>query len=74
MSMRWLILIAVVVAGCADERPPTAQERYDAALKDPINYSPFDGRNKKSDDISGGGVMEFKKDAFKRDVNSVFSP
>ncbi len=71
--MRWLILIALVVAaGCADEKGPTARERMDAALNDPFNYSPF--KDHKNDDISGGGLMEFQKDAFKRDVNSVFSP
>ena len=66
---KWLIILVVfVVAGCAEES--TIHERQDKAMKDPYNYSPFEDRT----DISGGGLMEFKKDAFKKDVGSVFNP
>lgn len=61
-----LIAIVVVAAGCSD-RPSTALERQNEALRDPFNYSPFNEK----DDISNGGMMDFNKDAFKRDVNSV---
>ena len=76
MYRRILILAAVAMAtmvgaGCNEDNPPTGiRQRQDAALQDPFNYSPYDDRT----DISGGGLMEFKKDAFKKDVNSVLSP
>jgi hypothetical protein len=65
-----MIIGAVILVGC--ENPPsTMRQRQDNALRDPMNYSP---RNADQTDISGGGVLDFKKDAFKRDVNSVFNP
>ncbi len=72
--MRTCILLALLacgsVSGCAEEQRPTPKQKQDAVLRDPWNYSPFDDRT----DVSGGGISDFKKDAFKKDVNSVFSP
>ena len=72
--MKSLLLIIVglfVVGGCAEDEKPSSglRERQDKALEDPFNYSPHDRT-----DISGGGLMELRKDAFKKDVDSVFNP
>ncbi|HEX2973275.1 MAG TPA: hypothetical protein VHP11_13150 [Tepidisphaeraceae bacterium] len=70
--MKWLLMVAVLaaLAGCSsDESSP--RQRQEEALRDPWNYSPY--RND-TGDVSGGGLTDFKKDAFKRDVNSVLSP
>ena len=69
------LLICVALAGCAaDTSKPTTQptnmrERQDQAMKDPFGYSP-----KMNDDISGGGIGEFDKDAFQRDVKNALDP
>jgi hypothetical protein len=68
------LLIALVgaVAGCeSGEKPAGMRQRQNHALKDPFNYSPYD---EDRTDISGGGLMEFNKDAFKKDMNSAFGP
>jgi hypothetical protein len=62
--------------GCASDkpgptsRPATARERQDKAMKDPFNYSPDADRT----DISGGGLTDFDRDAFNRDVKHVLDP
>jgi hypothetical protein len=66
------LLLIAAGAGCADdakETPSNMRSRQDEALRDPFNYSPTD-----RSDISGGGITDFKSDAFKKDVKSVFSP
>ncbi len=68
-------LSSAVLVGCADgtsgtTRPSSVRERQDAALRDPFNYSPDIGQS----DISGGGLTEFDKDGFKKDVDRVFNP
>jgi hypothetical protein len=61
---------SLFLGGCSDEQKPTGmRERQDRALEDPFNYDANDRT-----DISGGGLMELKKDAFKKDVDSVFNP
>jgi hypothetical protein len=65
-----VIALALCVVGCQDQNSGM-RARQDAALRDPMNYSPH---TKDHTDISGGGMTDFKKDAFKRDVNSVFGP
>ena len=71
---KWMLLAFVAAAGfgCESEpdKPSGFRERQERALNDPFGYSPHDDRT----DISGGGMTEFKKDAFKKDVDSVFSP
>lgn len=75
--MKKLILAALVVlpglAACTEteDKPSGLRARQDAALKDPWKYSPYD---EDPTDISGGGLMEFNKRAFKRDLDSVFNP
>jgi hypothetical protein len=68
---KWLLtcVVAMAIWGCSDS-PSGIQQRQDAALKDPFNYSPYQGEN----DVSGGGIGDLKKGAFKRDVNSVLNP
>lgn len=67
-----LIALAGAVAGCESEQKPTGmRQRQNQALKDPFNYSPYDDDRT---DISGGGLMELKKDALKKDLNSAFGP
>ena len=72
--MRRLILLAASAAmmfGCShdEQARPTVRQRQDDALKDPFNYSP-----KFNDDAVGGGTLDFKKDAFQRDVQHVLDP
>ncbi|MGH7213363.1 MAG: hypothetical protein ACREIT_01080 [Tepidisphaeraceae bacterium] len=51
-------------------RPSNMRERQDAALRDPFGYSPEMGNS----DISGGGLSEFDKEGFKRDLDHVLNP
>lgn len=70
------LVLSLVAAGCnvyegsPSDQPRRIQDRQKQALKDPFRYSPDLGDN----DISGGGIRDFDKSAFKRDVDSVFSP
>jgi hypothetical protein len=65
-----------LLPGCADsnKRPETAQDRQDQMLKDPMGYKIDAAEQDPSHDISGGSIGHFDKDAFKKDVNNVFSP
>lgn len=53
--------------GCADKTDTTAADR---AMADPMNYKP----GFEESDISGGGLTDFNKKAFRRDVDSVLNP
>jgi len=66
-----LLLLAILLAGCASDHSPSVRDRQDEALKDPMNYSPDTAKH---NDISGGGTMDLKKDSLKKDFNSVFNP
>lgn len=46
------------------------RERQDAAMKDPMGYKPDFSSNKPS----SGGIGDFDKDGFNKDVKSVFNP
>ena len=65
-----------LLPGCTDNhnppatRPLTAEEKQQQALNDPFGYKTDTGKV----DISGGGLMQFDKDAFKKDVDDVFNP
>lgn len=48
----------------------TADEKQEAALRDPFSYSPYDEKH----DISGGEIGDLDKDALKRDLDHVFNP
>jgi hypothetical protein len=71
---KYLLILAVLgLAGCENDtsEADAFRRRQDNALRDPMNYTVRDTENR---DVSGGGLLDFKKDAFKRDVNSVFNP
>ena len=51
-------------------RPMTTRERQDAAMRDPFGYSPNAGNT----DISGGGLSEFDRDGFRKDLKNVLDP
>jgi hypothetical protein len=66
-----------LAAGCASDpnakptsRPANARERQDQAMKDPFGYSPNAG----STDISGGGLSDFDRQGFNRDMKNVLDP
>ena len=66
-----------LAGGCASDpnakptsRPATMRERQDKAMKDPFNYSPDAG----STDISGGGLTDFDRQGFNRDLKHVLDP
>ena len=65
----------ICFAGCTQTaapttRPASMQERQDQAIKDPFGYSPGMGNT----DISGGGLNEFDKDGFRKDLKNVLDP
>ena len=73
---KWTLLLMLAAVcgagGCAgseEKKPSNMRARQDEAMRDPFNYSPTDRT-----DISGGGITDFKSDAFMKDVNSVISP
>ena len=53
--------------GCADKSDTTPADR---AMADPMHYKP----GFEDSDISGGGLTNFDKKAFRRDVDSVLNP
>lgn len=65
-----------ILPGCSDNakkpatRPTSVEERQEAALHDPFGYSPYGETN----DISGGDLGEFDKDAMKKDLDHVLNP
>lgn len=64
---------SILLYGCTDnsaKREPTAQERQEQLLNDPFGYK---AREEKYD-ISGGGLTDFDKDAFKKDLDNVLNP
>jgi hypothetical protein len=68
------LLVCVLFTGCAETpkpttRPASMHDRQDQAMKDPFGYSPG-----METDISGGGINEFDKNAFQRDVKNVLDP
>jgi len=75
----WLMIcFIVVVAGCTSEkhapttRPSSVKDRQDAALKDPMGYSP--NMNSPDNDISGGKLNELDRGALKKDIDHVLNP
>lgn len=64
-----VVLAGMVAAGCSQaERKPDPR---DAALKDPMNYNPA---GNEWPDVSGGGILNFDRDAVGKDVDHVLSP
>ncbi len=69
--MKYLLIIPLLMCGCSSsEQSSSIRARQDAALNDPMNYSPNVDRT----DVSGAGVTDLKKDSLKKDLNSVFNP
>jgi hypothetical protein len=67
--------ICIGSLGCAEQkgpttRPETARERQDRAMRDPFGYSTETGKA----DISGGGISDFDREGFNRDLNNVLDP
>ncbi len=66
---KWMLLLAVVAGalagGCVGDS--TIEQRQNAAMKDPFNYSPYDEK------IDAGSSRP-KSSGLQRDVNSVFNP
>ena len=71
----FLVLALVLIAGCAKSngpttRPMTIRERQDQAMKDPMGYSPDMDRT----DVSGGGLTDFDRDGFGKDLKNALNP
>jgi hypothetical protein len=72
-----LPLLAAVIVGCASDkqpttRPSTARERQEAALRDPMGYSP--NMDSPDTDISGGKLHELDRKAMRKDIDHVLNP
>lgn len=64
------ILVACLFAcGCSSEPRPHPRDK---ATQDPMTYNPMGDQEKY--DVSGGGMLEFDRDAFRKDLNSALSP
>ena len=75
LSVRFASGFVLLIAGCANNPPPSTQpssarDRQNQAMKDPFGYSPY-GENP---DISGGDIGHFDKKGFNRDVDHVLNP
>lgn len=67
------VFIGGSILGCApdpEKRPTSLRERQEAALRDPYGYKP----QMENQDVSGGGLFEFDKEAMRKDVDRVFNP
>jgi len=71
IEMRICFCIAIFLAGCSSSDRSSVRSRQDEALRDPMGYSSDAAEHT---DISGGGTTDLKKDALKKDINSVFNP
>jgi hypothetical protein len=73
-----LLFSFALVAGCSTEkhgpttRPSTMRDRQEAALRDPMGYSP--DMNSPDSDISGGKLNEFDRKAMRKDLDHVLNP
>jgi hypothetical protein len=65
----------VILAGCSSHhpttRPMTADERQNAALRDPMGYKV---NMDETDNISGGGISNYDRKAMRKDINDVLNP
>lgn len=74
-SIGWSMIaaLAVLSAGCGPDKPPAEEtdtswsDSQRRALNDPMNYRPEVDRT----DISGGGLTDFDREGFKRDMDSL---
>jgi hypothetical protein len=68
------VILVPALGGCASDKHPTtrpssASDRQEAALKDPFNYSP-----NMDEDISGGGIGHYDRNAMRKDLDNVLNP
>ncbi len=61
---------ALVAAGCSSDSTPSQDDPTTRAMSDPMNYSP----SQDNQDISGGGLTDFDRDGFKKDMDHVLNP
>jgi len=66
-----------LLTGCSPEkhpttRPATVKDRQEAALRDPMGYSP--NMNSPDTDISGGKLHELDRGAMRKDIDHVLNP
>lgn len=69
------VLVAVcLLCGCASEQPTTrpssTYDRAEDALRNPFGYSP----GMKKPDISGGGIGDFDREGFEKDLKDAINP
>ena len=57
-------------AGCSSDSTMSQDDPTTRAMSDPMNYSP----SQDDEDISGGGLTDFDRDAFRKDMNHVLNP
>ncbi len=68
----WLPLLGCGSNKAAPSTQPTSvRERQEQAMKDPMNYKVEPGTPRSTD---RGGMWQFDRDGFKRDVDHVFNP
>lgn len=65
-----ILLSSCTQSAAPTTRPLSTRERQDRAIKDPFNYSP----DSESTDISGGGLSDFDKGGFKKDLKNATNP
>lgn len=73
------LLACILAVGCADTKGPTSRpmsftEKQDEALKDPFGYGPKAGSGSDFPSVTGGGMGDFDKKSFNRDVDRVVNP
>ena len=66
-----------LIPGCSSDKHPTTRpasmaDRQDAALKDPMGYSP--DMHNPDNDISGGKLNELDRGALRKDIDHVLNP
>ena len=72
------LIILVILAGCTQHaattqpttRPGSVHDRQEQAMRDPFGYSAETGKA----DISGGGLSDFDREGFNRDLKNVLDP
>ena len=65
------LIIGACTFSCTENKSTTQPTSWSQqARDDPFNYSPHMDRT----DISGGGLMDYDKNAMKRDINDVLNP
>jgi hypothetical protein len=69
MVMLAMCAIGLLTCGCTTTNSRHSDDPTTRALSDPMNYAPSEDQ-----DITGGSVSNFDKDAFKKDMDHVLNP